>query len=43
MRMLKMIENILKTAIGKKERKKESMERMSIVGDSIIEVPGLHF
>ena len=36
MRMLKMIENILKTAIGKKER-------MSIVGDSIIEVPGLHF
>ena len=27
----------------RKERKKESMERMSIVGDSIIEVPGLHF
>ena len=34
MKMLKVIENILKTAIGKKE----SMERMSIVEDPIIEV-----
>ena len=39
-RMLKMIENILKTAIGKKERKHRKNEHSR---RSIIEVTGLHF